>query len=243
MFRENARCRQSRAQTKLAAAARGRAARRQASERRARAEIEVKRNKIGENADAAFENSSTEQQAAPPSTPGPPATVSTGSVLSAQHDVPMESKSDSILSYDKGAQEGASITTAPGATRLERVLAIDGTQISLTAYVKEPEERGSTGSPLEMDVKAVDVKTRRSSCLVLKPDDFAAIERSATAAAEGHAGVEDDGCAPGAADGLTVAGRARIAFARVVKSLTVFNSRQKDLFILSYKGRKVAAQH
>lgn len=217
---------------------RGRRVRRAASERRACPEIELARNKHARKyADAAFEPNSTGQVAASPSTSP---ISSAGSLLSTQHEALTEAKPEYLFYCDEGA-EGVPFTTAPGETRLERTLVIDGTQVSLTAYVKEAKER-DTGSPFEMDVEAVDMKTRRSSRLVLKEDDFEAIKRLTAVAAEGHAEVGGGSCGPGG-DTSTLAERARIAFGAAVKSLTVFNSRKRDLFILSYKGRKVAAQH
>lgn len=141
----------------------------------------------------------------------------------------------------KAAEESyptrASDIIEPGLTRLEQVVTIDGTEVLLKAQVKESRDRDQF---LEMSILALDRKARRSSKLLLNTADIASIEHSAMAGGPNDRDVgyrsDADNCTVGTA-------RARTAFAVVVKSLTVFNSRRKDLFILSYKGRKVTAQH
>lgn len=122
----------------------------------------------------------------------------------------------------------------PGVVSLERVVTIDGTEVQLKAQVKELNDGGyegeGRGGPVEMSLVAFDKKTRRSSTLQLKAADIGIILGT----------VGGDGGNGGGGGGRT--GTLDI-FATVLKSLTVFNSRRKDLFILSYRGKKIAAPH
>lgn len=193
-----------------------------------------------------METISAEREATPPLTAD--GDVYSTPVIAARGNLQLEPtprRSEIASSQDEDINNAPSLTAEPGTTRLERVLTIDGTQILLTANVKDTAsgEPNNGDFPVEMSLLAVDMKARRSSSLlVLKSADFAAIERSVTAEqrrtrADGRVGTD----APPPA--LTIAERARKKFAIVVNSLTVFNSRRKDVFILSYKGRKVVAQH
>lgn len=127
--------------------------------------------------------------------------------------------------------EDPTTTATPGVARLERVVTIDGTEVHLTAHVKDgggaSEGRGVGGNdqPMEMLLVAVDKKARRSSRLSLGAADIAEI-----------VGADRGG------SGKIVKG-AQEALSAVLQKLTVFNSRRKDLFILSYKGKKVVAPH
>lgn len=237
--------RQSKAQTKLAALARGRAARQRKLQERIQSGSEREQNSHGGRADEAVETSIVEREATLPLTAGDQMyltpLISTGDNLQLE---PTPGRSENGESEDGDSNDASPLTAEPDTTRLEQVLTIDGTQILLTAHLKDTASgEQSNGDPVEMSLRAVDMKARRSSSLlVLKSEDFAAIERSVTAGQRhAEAGGEVATVAPPPA--LTVTERARKKFAMVVKSLTVFNSRRKDLFILSYRGRKVAAQH
>lgn len=165
------------------------------------------------------------------------------SIPSRQNELPATAADDvavsgRIASDDPGV--GISATdTAPGLARLETVVTIDGTEVHLTAHVKEVVDgdaaaSGSGGGgedndkPIEMLLVAVDKKSRRSSKLSLKAPDITEIVASS------HHG--------GGSGAKTTTG-VQGALRAVVKKLTVFNSRRKDLFILSYKGKKVIAPH
>lgn len=118
-------------------------------------------------------------------------------------------------------------TATPGVTHLERVVTIDGTEVHLTADFREVVDEGEAKSgdkPVEMSLVAVDKKARRSSRLSLDAaeiDEIVGAHRVGGTAAKGPGGV----------------------LSAVLQKLTVFNSRRKDLFILSYKGKKVVAPH
>lgn len=125
------------------------------------------------------------------------------------------------------------LSTAPsGALRLERAVTIDGTEVHLTADVKDVD---GGGKPLEMLLVAVDKKARRSSRLALEAADIQSIVGEGAT----HSGAESNN--KGSSGGTSLG--AREVFSAVVKALTVFSSRRKDLFILSYKGKKVVAPH
>lgn len=121
-------------------------------------------------------------------------------------------------------------TTTPGVARLERVVTIDGTEVHLTAHVKEATVDGGgveTNQPMEMLLVAVDKKARRSSRLSLDAADVGEIVGG------NQAGKGGDTASKGAQGALSA----------VLQKLTLFNSRRKDLFILSYRGKKVVAPH
>lgn len=120
-------------------------------------------------------------------------------------------------------------TTVPGMARLDRVVTIDGTEVHLTAHVKEAGAGGGGESdqPMEMLLVAVDRKARRSSRLSLDAADIGEIV-GARQAGKG---------------GSNVIRGAQGALSAVMQKLTLFNSRRKDLFILSYRGKKVVAPH
>lgn len=121
-------------------------------------------------------------------------------------------------------------TDTPESARLEKVATIDGTEVQLTAHVKEVGggTEGSVGKYTEMLIVAVDTKTRRSSSLLLEATDVRDIVDKGT-----DERLYSDAGKFGAAT----------VFSAVLKRLTVFNSRRKDLFILSYRGKKVVAPH
>lgn len=116
--------------------------------------------------------------------------------------------------------------------RLERVVTIDGTEVHLTAHVKEAAAGGGGDGgeggdqPMEMLLVAVDKKARRSSRLSLDAADIGEIVDGA------H--QDSRGLRKGGPQGVLSA---------VLRKLTLFNSRRKDLFILSYRGKKVIAPH
>lgn len=128
--------------------------------------------------------------------------------------------------------------STPGVVSLERVVTIDGTEVQLTAQVKELHDNDGGGvegggdRSVEMSLVAFDKITRRSSRLHLEAADIGSI-----VGAVGDAGSERGGGSGGARIG------ALEIFSTVLKSLTVFNSRRKELFILSYRGKKIAAPH
>ncbi|CAB1107096.1 unnamed protein product [Ectocarpus sp. CCAP 1310/34] len=214
--------RRNRAQVVLATAARVQVARKEVSRRRAEQaarQCQVDRDVAAEREEAA--NSMPLRQVELPA--------------AAADDVAL---SGGIASDDP--EVGISATdTAPGLARLETVVTIDGTEVHLTAHVKEVVDtdaaRGSGDGgedhkkPLEMLLVAVDKKSRRSSRLSLKAPDIAEI------VASHHGG--------GGGGGAKITTGVQGALRAVVKKLTVFNSRRKDLFILSYKGKQVTAPH
>lgn len=118
--------------------------------------------------------------------------------------------------------------TTPGVTRLKRVLTIDGTEVHLTAHVKGAvdEGRGKHDQPMEILLMAVDKKARRSSRLSLDAADIGEIVGAHKAGKGGR-----------------VMKGAQAVLSAVLQKLTVFNSRRKDLFILSYRGKKIIATH
>jgi len=77
---------------------------------------------------------------------------------------------------------------------------------------------------------AVDKKASRSSRLSLDATDIEEI-------VGGGGGADRDG-----KDGYARKGPKAVLSA-VLQKLTLFNSRRKDLFILSYRGKKVVAPH
>ncbi|CAM9594340.1 unnamed protein product [Ectocarpus sp. 6 AP-2014] len=218
--------RRNRAQVVLATAARVRLARKEVSRRRAEQtapQCQVDRDVAAEREEVA--NSIPPRQVELPATAADDVAVS-GEIASDDPEV------------------GISATdTAPGLARLETVVTIDGTEVHLTAHVKEVVDtdavRGSgdggedSNKPLEMLLVAVDKKSRRSSRLSLKAPDITEI------VASHHGGGGGGGGGGGVRTSTGVQGALRA----VVKKLTVFNSRRKDLFILSYKGKKVTAPH
>lgn len=126
--------------------------------------------------------------------------------------------------------DGHEDDTTPGVARLERVVTIDGTEVHLTAHVKGAVGGGGVeinGQPMEMLLVAVDKKARRSSRLSLDAADIGKIIGAR------QAGKEGGDVKKGAKGALSV----------VLQKLTLFNSRRKDLFILSYRGKKVIAPH
>lgn len=133
-----------------------------------------------------------------------------------------------------GADDLTTTTTTPGVACLEKVVTIDGTEVHLTAHVKtgggSSERRCVEGSdqPTEMLLVAVDKKARRSSRLSLDAADIAEI-----------VGADQDG----SGDSKKIVKRTQGVLSSVLQKLTVFNSRRRDLFILSYKGKKVVAPH
>lgn len=148
---------------------------------------------------------------------------------------------------DSASTTGVTIsTTTPGMAGVEQLVTIDGTEVLLMAHVKEEggnwdDSARGNGPPLKMSLVAVDPLTRRSSRLSLKAEDIAAIACCSTAA-------EGTARAVGLEDGrehvtASVGRQAERTFAAVLKSLTLFNSRRKGVFILSYKGRKPMAPH
>lgn len=115
---------------------------------------------------------------------------------------------------------------------------IDGTEVHLTAHVgggvidddtSGAVGTGADGKAVEMLLVVVDKKTRRSSRLSLDAAEVSEI-------------VCGDGVGWGDKGVAKVKG-ARAALSAVLRKLTLFNSRRKDLFILSYKGKKVVAPH
>jgi len=200
--------RRTRAQVVLASSARGRAARREASRRRA--ERAAQQRKLDEEA-AAERKESTKAAAAAAAAQALPK--------------PGDEEKDAV---NQTAESETILTTAtPGVTHLERVVTIDGTEVHLTANVREVAGGGGAedgDKPVEMLLVAVDKKARRSSRLSLDAaeiSDIVGAHRGTGNVAEGPRGV----------------------LSAVLQKLTVFNSRRKDLFILSYKGKKVVAPH
>lgn len=128
--------------------------------------------------------------------------------------------------------------TTPGVVSVERVVTIDSTEVQLTAQVKGLKDDGVEGGgrPVEMSLVAFDRKTRRSSRLHLDAADIGSI-----VGAVGETSSKWGSGGGGAGAGGRV-GALQI-FSTVLKSLTVFNSRRKELFILSYRGKKVDAPH
>lgn len=131
-------------------------------------------------------------------------------------------------------------TAAPGVLRLERAVTIDGTEVHLTADVKGVD---GSGNPLEMLLVAVDKKAHRSSTLSLEAADIQSIVRGEQAGAHSGPGGNGKESAGGGGGGGGASLGPREMLSAVLKTLTVFNSRRKGLFILSYKGKKVVAPH
>lgn len=142
-------------------------------------------------------------------------------------------ESETVVS--DGAEDlNTTTTTTPGVACLETLVTIDGTEVHLTAHVKNGagagEDRGVEGSdqPTEILLVAVDKKARRSSKLSLNAADIAEI-----------VGTDQDG----SRGSKKIVKGSQGVLSAVLQKLTVFNSRRKDLFILSYKGKKVVAPH
>lgn len=130
--------------------------------------------------------------------------------------------------------------TTPGIVSLERVVTIDGTEVQLTAQVKGLNDDGVEAGgdrSVEMSLVAFDKKTRRSSRLHLEAADIGSIVGAVGDTTSKRGGGGGGGGGTGGRVG------ALEIFSTVLKSLTVFNSRRKELFILSYRGKKVAAPH
>ncbi|CAM9325009.1 unnamed protein product [Hapterophycus canaliculatus] len=148
------------------------------------------------------------------------------------------SRAEKIVSSDP-EDDGTTRIAASGAGRLERVVTIDGTEVHLIAHVQGWVKDGDANNvvvstdaddkPVGMLLLAVDKGTRRSSSLSLDAAEVAQITCSR----------QNGGSDLGAAK---VTG-AHAALSAVIQKLTLFNSRRKDLFILSYKGKKVVAPH
>lgn len=138
---------------------------------------------------------------------------------------------DKVVNNTESTAAVVSIIT-PGVSRIEKVVTIDGTEVELTAHIKETAGSAGQDIPLEMLLVAVDKKARRSSRLALKAVDIGNIVGRVPGAEAG----QDGGGGKPREGALGV-------FSTVLKALTVFNSRRKDLFILSYKGKEVVAPH
>ena len=138
-----------------------------------------------------------------------------------------------IVAVEEGddALNGAKLSLVPerGFARFERDVTIDGTDVHLIVDVKEV-ERGKGVRVKEMVLIAVDNKTRRSSTLSLAAADI----RDILGPADGSASANDMTNVGGWVDD---AGTHEV-FTAVLKRLTVFKSHLKDLFILSYRGRR-----
>lgn len=115
----------------------------------------------------------------------------------------------------------------------ENDVTIDGTEVRLMADVKEAGETGDGKVRVaeEMKLLAVDKKSRKSTTLTLEAADIREIMGPVDRPTSASGGRWDGGA--GALE----------AFAAVLKILTIFKSHRKDLFILSYKGKKVMAPH
>lgn len=213
--------RRIRAQIVLATAARGRAARLETSSRRAMQtarQRQLDREAAAEREEAARLSEEAARLISPHGEEG------------CDMDNHTATSATTVVGDDS---EDAATTTTPGVVRLERVVTIDGTEVHLTANVKngggtnEHSCKGGNDQPMEMLLVAVDKKARRSSRLSLDAADIAEI-----------VGTDQD-----SSPGSKITNGAQRAVAAVLQKLTVFNSRRKDLFILSYKGRKVVAPH
>lgn len=211
-----------RAQIILATAARGKAARQDASRRRANRQHQLER-----GVDVITDVVDTDGRI-----PNTRESVTTEAIPSGRDEAlaaddrtlaePVLNKTDETLVS----------TATPGVVRLERDVTIDGTEVQLTAHVKEVGSGtdGGEGKSMKMLLVAVEKKARRSSRLSLEAADLGNIV-SAVGGTDKRQG------------GGGIIGGALGAFSAVLKALTVFNSRRKDLFILSYKGKKVVAPH
>eukprot|EP00752_Nemacystus_decipiens_P009312 g8321.t1 len=215
--------RRTTAQIVLAAAARRLAARRETSRRRAK---QASRQRQLEEEAAATREEAEKVAAAADAARSP---------LSLRDDDTGEATTNEAAVPEPLVDDDHEDSTHPGVARLERVVTIDGTEVHLTAHVKEGASDGADGEetdqPMEMLLVAVDKKARRSSRLSLDAADVREII--------GY-GSHQDGEKGG--DAREAAGP-RAALSAVLKKLTLFNSRRKDLFILSYRGKKVVAPH
>lgn len=218
----------------VASVARGRAARREATRRRAQ-DAEKKRETL-----LLLVKPDDPSLSATPRDTGQMAATPQGGET-AKETPTVKGDSYTILEGEAALNRGTNLETAndnqlstapPGALRLERAVTIDGTEVHLTADVKYID---GGGKPLEMLLVAVDKKARRSSRLALEATDIQSIVgESAT-----QSSAESNNTGSGGGTSLGT----REVFSAVVKALTVFNSRRNDLFILSYKGKKVVAPH
>lgn len=210
--------RRAQAQIVLAAAARGRGARKEASARRAKRDERQRR-----HVRDAAEISATCVAGQTPDTQDS---------LSAS-EIPEKSPA---TAHDgtTSPNEASACTATPGFVRLERQVTIDGTEVQLTAHVCVDTVDGQEVK--DMVLVAVDKKARRSSRLSLEGAEIESIVNGAAQGGEDSQGGSsgDDGRSTRKAAGV---------FSAVVQALTVFNSRRKDLFILSYRGKKVVAPH
>lgn len=227
-------CRRTLAQIVLAAAARRRAATKAVSRRRA-AWKERQQRRPSQSAEASADAASVRHSQ------GTQEKVSTEAEFSA------EAFSSSVVDVsgtagkvdNKAGNTTTSVIMAPatpGVVSLERVVTIDGTEVQLTAQVKELNGGGVEGGgdrSVEMSLVAFDKKTRRSSRLHLEAADIGSIVGAVGDTTSKRGGGGGTGSRVGALE----------IFSTVLKSLTVFNSRRKELFILSYRGKKVAAPH
>lgn len=256
------RSRLERAQITLATIARGRAARRQASHRRAHREVEHR---------ACPEDHSTTSHGE--GAQNSPSTVGVGIERElpdcgrAQIAVISETGSN-IFAHDnksrwtaqesstaRGRERNALVSpssrsSSHGGVHFERVVTIDGTEVSVMADIQEVGKNceGSRDDhpPLEMSLVATDRKANRSAKLKLDTIEIANVlalgtkDESLPVAFELHDPEQGnrDSCTSD-----TIAGYAQATFEAVLMSLTLFNSRQKDVFILSYKGRRLVAPH
>lgn len=252
-------CRWTLAQIVLASAARRRAAAKQVSQRRAARK--ERQNRLGRNTEeisAAADSSAGHSQNAHETVSakkasslrrGDASIVDAVDVVDVVDVADFVDISDTTGKIDYKADNSTAAATSgiivppaiPGVVSLERVVTIDGTEVQLKAQVKELNDGGyegeGRGGPVEMSLVAFDKKTRRSSTLQLKAADIGII--LGTVGGDGGNGGGGRGSGGG---GGGRAGTLNI-FATVLKSLTVFNSRRKDLFILSYRGKKIAAPH
>lgn len=197
-------------------------ARREAS--RQRAEQETRPSQVKRDADDAERRETTEQAEAPRLS------------LQAPDDT---SRAEEVASSGPEGDDATRIARS-GAARLDRVVTIDGTEVHLTAHVQgmvtDDDGNGVVGTdaddrkPMEMLIVAVDQKGRRSSRLSLDAAEVAEIVCSSHGGGGGDMGA-------GKAKGV------HAALSAVLQKLTLFNSRRKDLFILSYKGKRVVAPH
>ncbi|CAM9177989.1 unnamed protein product, partial [Scytosiphon promiscuus] len=148
-------------------------------------------------------------------------------------------RTDGVDSSDLADDDICRIAASGGA-RLDSVVTIDGTEVHLTAHVQgvvnDDGVNGVVGTdmddePMGMVIVAVDKKARRSSRLSLDAAEVAEIVDSR------HRGGGGGDIYAAKTKGV------HAALSAVLQKLTLFNSRRKDLFILSYRGKKVAAPH
>eukprot|EP00903_Cladosiphon_okamuranus_P019974 g18352.t2 len=217
--------RRTRAQIVLAAATRGQAAKREYSRRRA--EETARQCQLA--LEAAVEREEAEKVAAAAGAAAVAAAAAAYSSPSRGDEGSGEA--DETAASEPGVDDHHGGSAAPGVARLESVVTIDGSEVHLTAHVSQADVDGAGGDnyqPTEMVLVAVDKKARRSSTLSLDAADIREI-----------VGAHESGDK----DGGGVKKGAQGALAAVLQKLTLFNSRRKDLFILSYRGKKVVAPH